>query len=59
MIVLKNIFAPLEKLEKCFIELRGQEEAFVDGCVKLLVYGREESIWRSSETSGYASAAKR
>ena len=42
MIVLKNIFAPLEKLEKCFIELRGQEEAFVDGCVKLLVYGREE-----------------
>lgn len=42
MIALKNLFAPLEKLEKCFIELRGQSEAFVDGCVKLLVYGREE-----------------
>ena len=41
MIALKNLFAPLEKLEKCFIELRGQSEAFVDGCVKLLVYGRE------------------
>ena len=39
---MKNLFAPLEKLEKCFIELRGQSEAFVDGCVKLLVYGREE-----------------
>lgn len=39
---MKNIFAPFEKTESCFVELRGQSIVLVDGCCGLLVYGQDE-----------------
>ena len=39
---MKNIFAPFEKAESCFVELRGQSIVLVDGCCGLLVYGQDE-----------------